>query len=58
MGYVDSVLMDFKGQLRYDEILHMTYKEIGYLKEHRIEYYKNRQNKSSMGEALEELNNL
>lgn len=35
MGYVDSVLDEFDGQLSLQDIYHMTYKEIGYMRKHR-----------------------
>ena len=35
LEYVDDVLYEFDGQLSYSEICNMTYKEIGYLREHR-----------------------
>ena len=35
MHYVDDVLADFDGQLSYEDIKRMTYKEIGYMREHR-----------------------
>lgn len=35
MGYIDDILLEFGGDLSYHEILHMSYKEIGYLRNHR-----------------------
>lgn len=35
MGEVDVILDEFNGQLSYSEILHMTKKELTYLREHR-----------------------
>lgn len=35
MHFVDDVLADFDGQLSYEDIKRMTYKEIGYMREHR-----------------------
>lgn len=35
MNFVDDVLNEFEGQLSYETILHMTYKELGYLRKHR-----------------------
>lgn len=35
MHFVDDVLADFDGQLSYDDVKRMTYKEIGYMREHR-----------------------
>lgn len=32
---VDEVLMEFRGQLGIQDILSLTYKELGYLREHR-----------------------
>ena len=40
MGYVDTILDEFHGQLSIQDIYHMTYKEIGYLRKHRIELNK------------------
>lgn len=37
MGLVDDVLYEFKGQLRLEDIYHMTYKELTYLREHRLQ---------------------
>lgn len=36
---MDDVLDEFDGQLSYHDILHMTYKEIGYLREHRRKHH-------------------
>jgi hypothetical protein len=35
MEFVDDLLYEFDGQLSVSEIKQMTYKEIGYLREHR-----------------------
>lgn len=35
MEYVDDILYDFDGQLSVSDIKSMTYKELGYLREHR-----------------------
>lgn len=35
MCYIDNVLDEFDGQLSLDDIYHMTYKEIGYMRKHR-----------------------
>lgn len=35
MAMIDNVLYEFKGQLRLEDIYHMTYKELGYLRERR-----------------------
>lgn len=35
MNYIDQVLYDFNGQLSINDIYHMTYKEIGYMRNHR-----------------------
>lgn len=35
MGLVDDVLYEFKGQLTLQDIYSLTYKELGYLREHR-----------------------
>ena len=35
MSYVDDILDEFQGELSVEDIYHMTYKEIGYLRKHR-----------------------
>ena len=40
---VDEVLFEFRGQLRIEDIYNMTYKELGYLREHRREMMSNKQ---------------
>lgn len=35
LGFVDTVMYEFKGQLGYSDIMGMTLKEIGYLRKHR-----------------------
>lgn len=35
MGMIDDVLWEFRGQLSLNDIYNMTYKELGYLREHR-----------------------
>ena len=42
MGLLDDVLEEFDGQLSIDEIYHLTYKELGYLRKHRREKIKAR----------------
>lgn len=42
MGYIDDILDEFNGQLSIQDIYHMTYKEIGYLRKHRAELIKKR----------------
>jgi len=42
MGLIDDVLYEFKGQLRIEDIYQMTYKELGYLREHRRERLKDK----------------
>ena len=42
MNYVDDILDEFKGQISINDIYHMTYKEIGYLRKHRAEMNKKR----------------
>ena len=39
MEFVDEVLYEFSGQLRYEDILKMTYKELGYLRAHRKKHH-------------------
>ena len=43
MDYVDDILDEFNGQLSYHDIMHMTYKELGYLRKHRAELNKKKQ---------------
>ena len=40
---VDEILFEFRGQLRIEDIYRMTYKELGYLREHRREMMSNKQ---------------
>ena len=35
MGFIDDILLEFGGDLSYEDILHMSHKEIGYLRKHR-----------------------
>ena len=35
MEFIDEVLFEFKGQLSLQDIYGMTYKELGYLRQHR-----------------------
>jgi len=42
MGYIDTILDEFKGQLSIQDIYHMTYKEINYLRQHRAEMVRKR----------------
>lgn len=35
MEEIDDILMEFRGQLSIDDILHLTYKELSYLRKHR-----------------------
>lgn len=35
--YIEETLNEFSGELSYDDILHMTYKELGMLKKFRRE---------------------
>lgn len=35
MAYADEILEEFQGQLSINDIYHMTYKELGYLRKHR-----------------------
>lgn len=35
MCYVDAVIDEFDGQLSLQDIYHMTYKELGYMRKHR-----------------------
>lgn len=42
MELIDDVLFEFRGQLSYNDILHMTNKELAYLREHRRKIYSNK----------------
>lgn len=42
MDYVDTVLEEFRGQISINDIYHMTYKEMGYLRKHRAKMIKDR----------------
>ena len=55
MGLVDDVLWEFKGQLRVEDIYQMTYKELGYLREHRRDRLKDKN--VAQSEALKEMVN-
>lgn len=35
MEEIDDILMEFRGQLSYQDILQLTYKELSYLRKHR-----------------------
>jgi hypothetical protein len=48
MGYVDAILDEFNGQLSINDIYHMTYKEIGYMRKHRQELNKKKQDSLSL----------
>ena len=39
---IDEVLFEFRGQLTISDIYNMTYKELGYLREHRREMMSNK----------------
>lgn len=49
MAYVDEVLDEFSGQLTIDQIYHMTYKEIGYLRKHRKELNRRKEKSDPLG---------
>ncbi len=53
MAYVDMILYEFKGDLSIQDIYHMTYKEIGYLRKHRAAIYEEKAKRPSMSDALE-----
>ena len=42
MAMIDEVLFEFRGQLTISDIYNMTYKELGYLREHRREMMSNK----------------
>ena len=54
MAYVDDILDEFSGQISINDIYHMTYKELGYLRKHRRELNKkkNQSGKSQMDTIL------
>lgn len=35
MEFIDDILYEFDGQIGVSDIMRMTYKELGYLREHR-----------------------
>lgn len=39
MEFVDDILYEFDGQLSVSDIKAMTYKELGYLREHRRKHH-------------------
>lgn len=39
LEFVDDVLYDFNGELGPEDIYHMTYKEIGYMRDHRKKHH-------------------
>ena len=42
MAMIDEVLFEFRGQLSLNDIYNMTYKELGYLREHRHQLLSNK----------------
>lgn len=55
MGLVDDVLYEFKGQLRLEDIYSLTYKELNYLREHRLNKLKDKN--VAQTEAIQDLMN-
>ena len=53
MGLVDDILYEFKGQLRIEDIYHLTFKELAYLREHRMNRLKDKN--IAQGEAMRDL---
>jgi hypothetical protein len=53
MGLVDDILYEFKGQLRLEDIYQLTYKELAYLREHRMNRLKDKN--AAQNEALQGL---
>lgn len=49
MNYVDDILDEFSGQLTIDQIYHMTYKELGYLRKHRQKLNKQKSKADPLG---------
>lgn len=39
LEFVDEILYEFQGHLRFEDICKMTYKEIGYMREHRRKHH-------------------
>jgi hypothetical protein len=55
MAYVDTILYEFKGDLSINDIYHMTYKELGYLRKHRAKIYEEKAKNPSLTDAIETL---
>jgi hypothetical protein len=53
MGLVDDILYEFRGQLRLEDIYRLTYKELAYLREHRMNRLKDKN--AAQSEAMREL---
>lgn len=53
MALIDDILYEFRGQIRIEDIYNMTYKELGYLREHRQEKLKDKN--VSQSEAIRDL---
>lgn len=54
MAFVDTVLYEFKGQLSYNDILHMSFKELGYLRKHRELIYREKAKNATIVDAISE----
>ena len=39
LEFVDDLLYEFDGQLQVSDIMRMTYKELGYMREHRRKHH-------------------
>ena len=53
---VDDILFEFRGQLSIQDIYHMTYKELGYLREHRRTLLSNK--KVAQADAMQSMAGL
>ena len=53
MNLVDEILFEFRGQLSLSDIYQMTYKELGYLREHRRAMMSN--NKVAQADAIQSM---
>ena len=54
MFFVDDILYEFGGQLSINDIYNLTYKELGYLREHRHQLLRERQ--QAQEEAIAKMN--
>ena len=52
MNFCDTVLDEFNGQLRLEDIYKMTYKELEYLRKHRAKIREAKAKNPSLGDLL------